>query len=329
MNLLNKILWKIREVTGRIRRMVIILLISLLVASVIYVVKIIRERSKITIFSAMIDADTGNGVSDLLAISRALADPRFEVIGLTSAQWNQYPEASGKTVLVSQNLNDTLLRLFKRKDIPHPMGGEKMIGYASVPVFIPSEASRYIVQKAHEATNDKKLNIITLGAMTNLATAILSDSAIVSKIRIYSLAMYFDPVKKVWNKNEFNVRNDLDALDLVLNTDKLEMHIMPLSVSKALVLDEDETLDRLKNKGAPWDFIAVHWPWISVESKDINIAEVALIEAILNPDFAKEEQTNTPPENRSRQVFVYTSVNKEFMKIDFWKAIKKYFSESG
>lgn len=311
-----------------IRRVVIILLISLLFAFVIYVIKIIRERSEVTVISAIIDADTGNGVSDLLAVSRAMADQRFEVIGLTSAQWNQHPESNGETVIISQNLNDTLLRLFKRKDIPHPMGGDKMLGYGNLSVFRPSEASRYIVQKAREATTNKKLNIITLGAMTNLASAILSDSAIVSKIRVYSLAMYFDPVTKVWNKNEFNARNDLDALDLVLNTDKLEIHIMPLSVSKALVLDEDDLVDRLQNKGEPWDFIADRWPWKSAEKKDINIAEVALIEAILNPDFAREEQTNTPPENRSRQVFVYTSVNKEFMKIDFWKAVKKYFSES-
>jgi purine nucleosidase len=329
MSFLNNILWSIRRVIWKIRRMVIILLILSLVASVVYLVIIIRERSKVKIFSAIIDADTGNGISDLFAISRALADPAFEVIGLTSVQWDLHPEAIGETVDLSQALNDTLLKLFKKEDIPHPKGGEKMLGYGNEPVFRPSGASEFIVKKANETSDGKKLNIITLGPMTNLAIAILSDSAIIPKLRIYSLAMHYDPSRKVWNKNEFNIRNDLDALDLVLNTANLEMHIMPLSSSHELVLSQDETVDHLQNKGEPWSFIIDRWPGKSPGREEVSIPDVALVEAVLKPDYAKEEQTNTPPENKNRQIFVFTSINKEFMKIDFWKAIKKFISHNG
>ncbi len=321
MNFFRKMLWKIR-------RVIIIILIFSLAAGVVYVVVILMEKSKVPVFSAIIDVDTGKDISDILAISRALVDPKLEVTGLTSVQWNQSPDAMGKTVYYSQNLNDTLLRLFKKVDIPHPTGAEKMLDYTTGHAVRPSEASEFIVEKANETPVGKKLNIIMLGAMTNLATAILTDSAIIPKLRVYCLAMHYDPSKKVWNKNEFNARNDLDALDLVLNTDKLEIHIMPVSSSGGLVFGEDDAVNQLKNRGEPWSFIADQWLRKFPVIKEVNCPDVALIEAILNPGYAKEEAADTPPENKSRQVSVYTSVNTEFMKIDFWRAIDKYIPKA-
>jgi inosine-uridine nucleoside N-ribohydrolase len=319
MNFFRKILWKIR-------RVIIIVLIFSLAAGVVYVVVILMEKSRVPVFSAIIDVDTGKDISGILAISRALVDPKLKVTGLTSVQWNQSPEAMGKTVYYSQSLNDTLLRLFNKVDIPHPAGAERMLGYETGSAARPSEASEFIVEKANETPVGKKLNIIMLGAMTNLANAILSDSAIIPKIRVYCLAMHYDPAKKVWNKNEFNARNDLDALDLVLNTDQLEMHIMPVPRSEELVFRRDEVVNQLRNRGEPWSFIADQWLRKFHEIREANASEVALIEAILNPGYAKEEPEDTPPENKNRQVSVYTSVNTEFMKIDFWRAVDKYVS---
>jgi inosine-uridine nucleoside N-ribohydrolase len=202
-----------------------------------------------------------------------------------------------------------------------------MISYPDESITHYSEAAEFIVKKAHEASKDKKLNIITLGPMSNLAAAILIDSTIVPNLRVYSLAMYYDPKTNVWNKNEFNVRNDLDALDLILNTDNLDLHIMPASIAKELVFSEDDFFDLMKHKGEPWDFLVDRWQEKSRGKKQLIVSDVALIEAIIRPDFVKEEQTNTPPENRNRHVYVYTLMKKEFMNIDYWKAIKKYISD--
>ena len=37
--------------------------------------------------SVIIDADTGNEVDDLFAVSRALIAPEIEIVGLNSTQW--------------------------------------------------------------------------------------------------------------------------------------------------------------------------------------------------------------------------------------------------
>jgi inosine-uridine nucleoside N-ribohydrolase len=307
-----------------IKRAAIFFLIFATIGSIIYTIRVFRAGSKKSNFSAIIDSDSGNGVDDLFAIARALADPGFEVIGLTSVQWNHYPSAVEGTAGMSQELNDTLLKLFSRENIPHPRGGEEMVGYWNQPAAQRSEAAEFIITKAHEVTKGGKLNIIALGALTNLASAVLLDSTIVPKLKVYTLAMHYDPATKVWNKNEINVRNDLDALDILLNTDGLEMHIMPASSAKTLVLNTAETFELMKSKGPQWDFLLGKWSEKSSNKKDLTMLDVALIEAILNPDFVKEEQAITPPENKRKPVFIYTRINKEFMRIDYWKTIKNY-----
>jgi hypothetical protein len=323
MSIFENILVKTGNAITKLRRAIIIIIVLALVGTIAYFVLKNSNRLKGPSFSAIIDADTGNGLSDIFAISRALADPGFKLIGLTSAQWNQNPQGIGETVYFSQALNDSLLIHFKKESIPHLTGGESMIGFGSDIVLRPSEASEFIVKKAKEASVADKLNIITLGPLTNLATAILSDSSIVPKIRVYSLAMRYDPATKVWNKNELNARNDLDALDLVLNTKNLEIHFMPVSIPKDIIISEDEINDNLKDKGEPWDFIFSRYQDKFSGESEYRIPEAALIEALKGSNYAKEELVNVPPENGKRQVYVYTSVNKEFMKISFWKIINK------
>lgn len=326
MRIIENILVKTGNAIMKLRRALIIIIVLSLVSAIVYFVLKNRDRLKGPSFSAIIDADTGNGISDIFAISRVLADPGFKIVGLTSAQWNQNPQGISETVYFSQTLNDSLLIYFKKENIPHLAGGETMIGYGSDIVVAPSEASEFIVKSANEASKDNKLNIITLGSLTNLATAILADSSIVPKLRVYSLAMKYDAVTKVWNKNELNARNDLDALDLVLNTKKLEIHIMPVSISMEILIGEDEIIDNLKDKGGPWNYIFSRYQDQFSGENEYKIPEAALIEAMKGSNYAKEEFVSTPPENAKRQIYVYTSVNKEFMKIDFWKVINKSMS---
>jgi purine nucleosidase len=310
-----------------IKKIAIYFLIITTIGSAIYTYRVYKKKTRKIEFSAIIDTDSGNGVSDLFVIARALADPKVEVLGITSAQWNQNPETTGSTVSLSQKTNDTILSLFGLGNIPHFRGAEKMIYNWDGLSYEYSEAAQFIVEKANEASESKKLNIITLGALTNVASAILIDSTIIPKIRLYSSVMQFNTENSVWNKNEFNARNDLDALDLVLNSKKLEMHIMPVSVSNGFELDARETTNTMRNKGGQWDFLISNWQeksQIITGPPDWNLA---LIEAILKPDDIKETQTTTPPENLSRQIYVYTWINKEFMKIDFHGIINNYISD--
>src|SRR5215204_3695077 len=77
--------------------------------------------------TVVIDADTANEIDDLYAIVRALLEPRFRVVGLSSAQWN-HRLSPPDTVLRSQEINQDLVRLLNRRDLPVPLGAEMIMG---------------------------------------------------------------------------------------------------------------------------------------------------------------------------------------------------------
>ena len=317
-----------RRIFKFIKRIAIYFLIFSLIGSIIYSVRIFRRANIKTNFSAIIDSDTGNGVDNMYAIARVLADPGFDLTGLTSVQWNYYPEAISGTGEIGYELNKTLLKLFEKEHIPNFKGGEEMVSYLNYSAPPRNEAAEFIIRKAHEIPKKKKLNIIALGALTNIALAIRMDSTIAPKLRVYTSIMDYNPTTKVWNKNEHNTRNDLDALDILLNSDGLEMHIMPASSSKTLVFGSSEINDLMKSKGPQWDFLIKQWNEKFPDKKELIMLDVALIEGILHNDFVKEEQAITPPENKRKPVFTYTWINKEFMGIDYWKTIKKFISDN-
>lgn len=270
----------------------------------------------------IIDTDSGNEIDDLYALTRALLAPELNVIGVTSAHWSFHPEAGDSSLAVSQKLNEKILKLMDREEIPHPAGADNRLMFWGTPVPNPSAAAEFIIKKAHETPKGKKLTIITLGAMTNIASAIVMDSSILPKIKVYSMSLHYEPKTRVWNKNEFNVRNDLDAADILLNTDGLDLHIMTATTSQAYRFSQDETFRQLKGKGGVWDFLAAKWEERFPDNKEWIMWDLALIHALINPDLAREESVLTPPENKPRQVYVYTRINTELMEADFWSAAK-------
>ena len=91
----------------------------------------------------IIDADTANEVDDLFALVRAIGAPEFDLLGITSAQFHTSPLATDSTVLESQNINEEILRLLQRKDIPLPLGSNSPLQSVNSPQ--PSEAANFII----------------------------------------------------------------------------------------------------------------------------------------------------------------------------------------
>src|ERR1044072_5332254 len=77
--------------------------------------------------TVVIDADTANEIDDLYAIVRALLEPRFRVVGLSSAQWN-HRLSPPDGVRRSQTINQYWGRLRNRGDRPRPHGAEMIRG---------------------------------------------------------------------------------------------------------------------------------------------------------------------------------------------------------
>lgn len=274
----------------------------------------------------IIDADTANEVDDLYAVVRCLIEPRFDVVGLNSTQW-QYSHWSVENSLEeSQRLNVLLLAYLEKTSIPHPRGSHFRLYDWGQDVAQHSAAAYHIIKEAHKTPDVEKLVVFCLGALTNISSAILIDPSIVDKISLYMLGTTYDFDKQIWRKRDFNCIMDIQALEEIFNTEGLETHVMPVNMASAMTFEYDDIKRRFSGKHDLLEFLRNRW-FEHIDSGRYKrvIWDLSLIEAFLYPEMAEKMTAKTPPENSQRNVNVYKSIDANAMRQDFYKTISNFF----
>lgn len=271
----------------------------------------------------ILDADTANEIDDLYAIARLLPDTSVDVLGISSAQWF-HVWSGDSTVHQSQRLNEEMLSLAGRLDLPHPLGSDLMMGKPWGDYDArPSAATDFIIQRVKALSAGEKLVVMSIGAATNLASAIAIDSSIAPHLVAYTLGFQYDFAGQFWNKDEFNVRRDLNAANFLLNQTDLELHIMPISVAIKYTWPREDVFNHLAQHGAMGEYLQTKWMERFPENTSWTMWDVALLQAFLHPELAQETTVLTPPENIQRKVFMYTDINFDGMYADYWQALKQ------
>ncbi len=275
----------------------------------------------------IIDADTANEVDDLYAIVRAIEEPKFDLIGINSAQFHTSPLASGNSVKESQKLNEEIIALMNVKDIPLPLGSN--VPLTEYGVAVSSEASQFIIKAAHQMVGDQKLNVVILGPCTNVASAILEDPTIIPKVHVHYLGFWHSPATNVYDKKEFNSGNDPIAVEVLLNTKELEFTVMTASTSQHLIFTKKDVDAHLKNKTGIAEYLLRRWEsfdrwWTKndPEKTEWVMWDVAIIEALAHPELTTIKQLPTPPENTRRTIGIYTDLDVDEMTQRFWKSLR-------
>jgi purine nucleosidase len=279
-----------------------------------------------------IDADTGNEMDDVYAIVRILAEPSVEVVGISSAhfnnpdllvfdKWNQYPTAGIRTVEISQKLNEEMIKLMGKTNVPTYLGADRQIGRAWGGYQPrPSKATSALIQAVRSLPEGEYLDVIMLGALTNLASAVAIDPSITPKIRCYLLGAKFNVTTQVWNKNEFNIRNDLNAFDYLLNSE-MPLFILPVDVVLPFQVAKDETYAKLDPASPVHQYLKNRWEETNPQDAKRVLWDLGIIEAYLKPELFTLTIQNTPPENRQRKVGVYTKMDVQQTIADFWRVV--------
>lgn len=282
-----------------------------------------------------LDTDTGNEMDDLYAIVRLVKEPKVFLIGISSAhfnnpdllvfdKWNAYPTKNLRTVAESQRLNVEILKAMGRLDIPHPLGADRQIGRAwGQQDPRDSEAARAIIAAAKALPPGEKLDVITIGAMTNIASALILAPEIKNRIRCFALGAQYNTQTKVWNKNEFNIRNDLNAFDYLLNLEGFDFTVMGLEAAFPLQFKREETYSRLNESNPVERILENRWKEQNPQDETRIMWDLALVEAYLKPELAKIETAVTPPENKQREIRVYAKIDEKALAEDFWNVLKK------
>ena len=293
----------------------------------------------------LLDADTANELDDLYAVAQVVTDPHITLGTLTSShfnnteigtkgRWHAYDAVQDldrglDTVGASQRENETLLRLVGRTDIPHPEGAREMIGYswgyfpgAPVP---DAPAVDAIVEAGRAATPRSKADLVAVGPLTNVAAALIQAPDIAPNVRVWWLGPGW--TDGVWNKNRFNVRNDLNAADFVLDSPEIELIIMPTETARALMFARERTLPRLRAMNHPLtDHLADRWAFVGAEDEWTQW-DMALTLAIAHPEWATRKTVPGPPENTRETVDVFTAIDAPAMEAHFFEVLEAWVAE--
>lgn len=265
-----------------------------------------------------LDADTGNETDDVYAIVQLLSDASIDVIGLSSAhfnnadlvafeKWNQYKTKAINTVQISQQLNEEILGLMGKTAIPHPLGADRQMGRAwGGREPRQSAAANQLIRAVKRLAPNEKLHVLCLGALTNIASAMVLDTAIASHIQCYLLGAQYNPATKVWNKSEFNIRNDLNAFDYLLNNPKAELIVMPTSTASPFRFRRDSLYAILTDKNSVLTNLKRRWEETNPQDSERTLWDVALVLAYQKPLLVTSQNVLTPPENTQRLIRVYT-----------------------
>lgn len=161
---------------------------------------------------AILSTDVGNEIDDQWAIAYLLTNPEFEVLGILSAQAPSVPAPSAHyTYMVLRDEVENQLRMATHP----PLFEGSSLPLADTKTPRINGGVDFIVQSSKSFTQDNRLTVFTIGAATDVASAILEDPSIVGRIRV--VAMGFES----WSRggDEYNVVNDVNAWQVILQSD--------------------------------------------------------------------------------------------------------------
>lgn len=159
----------------------------------------------------VLSTDVGNEIDDQWAITYMLTNPAFDVRGIVSAHAPSLPDPSAhSTYLVLVDVVEH--RLGMATHPPLFEGSSLPLTSNSAPR--PNAGVDFILSISKQYSKENRLSVLTIGAATDVASAILEDPSIVDRIRV--VAMGFRNLTEAGK--EYNVQNDPRAWQVILDS---------------------------------------------------------------------------------------------------------------
>ena len=219
------------------------------------------------VIDAVLDTDTYNEIDDQFALSYMLASTeRINVKAFYAAPFFNNRSVSPEDGMVkSYNEIKKLVELCGRPDMAaHTYEGSRTY-LPDEHTFVDSPAARNLAELADGYTADKPLYVLAIGAITNVASALLMKPEIADKIVIVWLGGH----ALEWpDTREFNLIQDVAAARVVYDS-KAALVILPcMGVVSAFTTTEPELNYWFMGKNALSDYLASNTiEYMNVHSK--------------------------------------------------------------
>ena len=273
----------------------------------------------------ILDADTGNEVDDIYALSRALIEPSWDILALNAVQWQASHWTETRSMENSHRLNQVLLAEMGLDTKTRRGGVARMYDWGDMAQH--SAAAYEIIRQAKAMPEGEKLTVIALGALTNVASAIYIDPSIEARIRLYWIGSTYDFEAGIMKKQDFNAVMDVQALEIVLMSE-VELHVLPINVASKMEFDYEVTKATLVPEHSLSRLLLDRWyEHLDGGRKNRVIWDLALIQAILHPTLTKSVTITTSKENGSRVVHYFSDIDADKMKTEFFERINAFMKQ--
>jgi len=198
-------------------------------------------QSAVVRIPVILSTDVGNEIDDQWAVAYLLLQPRFEVLGVMSAPapWIT-PPAGHTSYRILVDVVENRLGMST-----HPAlieGGSVPLENAKTPRSSP--AVSFLIETSKRFSPNNRLTVLTIGAATDVASAILTDTTIAERIRVIQMGF-----RDEQGGEEFNIANDVHAVQAILDSN-VPLVIGPGNVCRAnLSLTFDQAREMLATRG--------------------------------------------------------------------------------
>jgi inosine-uridine nucleoside N-ribohydrolase len=282
---------------------------------------------------AVLDTDTYNEIDDQFAVAYAMLSPSMSIQAIYAAPFfnNRSKSPADGMEKSYEEIHRVLDRLRKKDKVEVYQGSRSFMKSTGRPV--ESAAARDLIRRAM-ATREGRLNVITVGAPTNVSSAVLLEPAIKEKITIIWLggAPYDSPSAK-----EFNLQQDPAATHVLFDTGTRLVNVPARGVAESLAITTPELEKAIKGRSRISDYlleIFVEYerehhkdkskPWSKV------IWDISAVAWLINPDWVPTQMVPSPiltPELKWRQdterhgVRVATKVDRDAVFADLFEKL--------
>jgi purine nucleosidase len=241
---------------------------------------------------AVVDTDTYNEIDDQFAVVYALLSPeRIRVEALYAAPFDNERATGPEDGMLQSHaeLRRLLDRLPQHRSTPVHHGSRSWLPAPDRPV--PSPAATDLIQRAGAA--DGPLFVVTIGAPTNVASALLMEPGIADRI----VVVWLGGNPGYWHRAvEFNVEQDLHASHVLLDSGVPLVHVPCRNVTEHLRTTQAEIERFVRGGSAIGDYLAdIYAGYFSDHfARSKALWDVGAVAWLVNPDWVPTAAVHSP-----------------------------------
>ncbi len=282
----------------------------------------------------VLDTDTKNEIDDQFAITYALLSKReLQVEAIHAAPFTKagYPTPEIGMEESYQEILTVLDKMGLDDQIPVFKGSKTILSSVDKP--IDSDAARNLIRLAKREVKEP-LHVVSIGAATNVASAILLEPSIIDKI----VVVWLGSQPTYWNNpKEFNLQNDPLSAMVLFDSGVPLVHVPCKNVAEHLRTVSCEIDEFVRGHGLIGDYLAeIFHDWIrrkKMRSKPLwDITPVAYI---VNPEWVpttrqvapkiNQDMTWAHPEADRHTCLVAYDAKCDSILMDFFEKLQKNY----